>query len=121
MKVHRNEPVQTMKYVTSAGELDITEDIVNIAMLTVIPVKVEVVLMKVNMTNDFFGLMPRLDTCRQSNKYDMIWSICAQCPNLTVDKLEIDSPLIGQVGFIHSQNTPASMKVLVLDEILEFI
>jgi hypothetical protein len=63
--------------VTSAGELDITEDIVNIMTLAVAPVKVEVVLTKANATNDFFGLMPRLDTRRQSNKYDMIWSICA--------------------------------------------
>ena len=65
-----------MKYMTSAGErLDIMEDIVNIMTLAVAPVKVEVVLTKANGTNDFFGLMPRLDTCRQSNKYNMIWSI----------------------------------------------
>ncbi len=36
-KVHGNEPVQITKYVTSAGELDITEDIVNIMTLAVAP------------------------------------------------------------------------------------
>ena len=35
--VHGNEPVQITKYVTSAGELDITEDIVNIMTLAVAP------------------------------------------------------------------------------------
>ena len=35
--VHGNEPVQITKYVTSAGKLDITEDIVNIMKLAVAP------------------------------------------------------------------------------------